>query len=512
MRAQPASVIWKLAKAKALVKDWEGARNLIKPHIFPAPDDSLAPGLIQLYALSNFRTGDVVTALVSNDRLESEYPNWHRIGNSRFLRGEIYFSRQKYEQAWAAFDKAGPAFEGRLHSFLTLRYPSIPKDSLNFLLSGPGLGNSMASRVVQNLQSKEEISASGPKSPPEVALILPLDLKKIKDKGTEGSAAEFCRGFLLATEMLSAQDSALRLHIFDYENDEKKLEKMISGNAFQGLDVAIGPVKGNAVKILEKAMKKNKTLLLNPLAMPAIPSDSGYALHLQPSPRKIAAEAFDFISGFSLGKKVGIIYGIEKNDSLKALAYKDLMKKMGREVSLFKKVGKNSAANLTKFLGEAGLDSTSHLFVPNSEAMVKAQLLGAYSWTKARYPVLIAGNWLESSQADFDEYARQLIFFLNPDLPFPQSDSKWKEWQSNYVAKYGSPPTWIAWKGFDLACTLSRVWYSSQGNFEAMKSEKGASGPLFGYYRFSEKNHENQYIPIYQVNEEGVHRVWPKEE
>jgi hypothetical protein len=80
MRAQPASVIWKLAKAKALVKDWEGARNLIKPHIFPAPDDSLAPGLIQLYALSNFRTGDVVTALVSNDRLESEYPNWHRIG------------------------------------------------------------------------------------------------------------------------------------------------------------------------------------------------------------------------------------------------------------------------------------------------------------------------------------------------------------------------------------------------------------------------------------------------
>ena len=508
VKAQPVADIWRHATQKALKKDWQAVREFIKPHIFPAPEDSLAPALIQLYALAACRTGDETTARASILRLQKEYGRWSGIGNAYFLSGEMYFSKQKYAGAWMEFEKAGSSFENRLTFYISERYKKIPKDTPAALTSSPAFSQTMAARIVQKLIQEEP---AGPSSFPRIGLVLPLDLKKIQTTGRENPSAEFCRGFLLASEMLAAQDSALDIHIFDYENDEKKLEKMIREKAFRGLNAVVGPIKSNAAKILEKEMKANKTLMINPLATPVRVSDSAFSFFQQPSPQRIASEAFEFMSGFSSGRRVGIIYGTEKNDSLKAEAYRDVVKKMGREVTLFKKVGKNSAANLTKFLVESGLDSTDHLFVPNSEDMVKAQLPGAYGWTKARYPILVAGNWLESAQADFDEYSRLLIFFLNPDFLNPASETRWNEWKSNYVAKYAGPPSWMAWKGFDLACVISHWWYGNgaKDGPEGFKSKSGWEGPLFGQYIFSGSAADNQYVPVFQINREGIQRVWP---
>jgi hypothetical protein len=157
---------------------------------------------------------------------------------------------------------------------------------------------------------------------------------------------------------------------------------------------------------------------------------------------------------------------------------------------------------------EAGMDSTGHIFVPNNEPLVRVQFLSAYDWIKAKYPVMVYGKWIESSNSDFEEYIRNPVFFANPDFP-DQKNPQWKIWESSYIAKWGTPPNWIAWKGFDLIMMLSRKGYSEgyQGMTQKNWSEKSE---IFGEYRFSKLYPDNQYLPIYKMEKEGIKQVWPE--
>jgi ABC-type branched-subunit amino acid transport system substrate-binding protein len=500
--------LWKEASLLAKNGNWIETKAKIRPHIFPAPEDSLAPWLIHLYGLACFKTGDLSSAQLAVERIKENFGIWSQLEEVHFLSAQIHFSNRKFTLAWQEMERAKEIPLARVNACLAEFFPSLPPDTLNYFIDNEAFKSSFCTQIFSNLRL-ENVKISKPKRAPKIGWVLPLDVNN--PKKSESAALEFYRGALLASEVLAAQDSAIENHVFDFGNDPGRIEKMIREKAFLGLDLLVGPIKTNAVRPLENYAKKEKILLINPLSAPAKISDSSFAFYTQASAEGLANAAFEFIAPFSPGRKVGIVYGTEKNDSLKAMAYQDLMKKMGQEVVLLKKVGKNSAANLTKFLVESGLDSIGHLFVPNSEPMVKAQLLGAYGWTKAKYTILVVGNWLESQTADFDEFERQPIFFLNQDFVFPQSWNAWKEWQSNYVAKYGGPPSWIAWKGFDLALSFGKIWYEKgQLNAEDLQSGEEIRSALFGKYWFSKGKKGNQHIPVYQITANGIEKIWPR--
>lgn len=510
LRGQSVQEVFGQAADSAKASRWEGARQVLKPHLFPLTEDTLAPSLLLLYAMACERTGDRISALVSADRLLITFPNWSGKNEALFFSGELALKQNRFHKAWSSFftlpeDPYLPAFT----SLTSKIY--IPKDTLLALKARQELASNP---FVKALLAQKESAPARPKisNAMKVGLVLPFQLGELQKKKNNASpGADFYRGMVLAAEVLFAADSALELYAFDTKGDPQTTTKLVKEKALNGLDVVIGPLKIGDLQVLADGCKETKTPCINPLSSHLPKGENEYFFTQQPSFATLARECFDFVTQYSTGTKVGIVFGPERNDSLQAEAYRTLMKKMGREVTLFKKVGKNSAANLTKFLFEAGLDSTCHLFVPNNEALVRAQLLGAYGWIKAKYPVVVVGKWLSSPNADFDEWARNPIYFVDSDVP-NYENKEWKNWANSYKTKWGTPPNWVAWKGFDLALTLSRSWYREGKTWSTIwKSGQGLESPLFGWYRYTTLQNDNQYVPVYQVAEGKVQRVWPKE-
>ena len=87
--------VWRNSSDLAKSQKWAEVKDYIQPHIFPAPDDTLSPRLIQLYALASLKTGDVTSAIVSGERVKTEYPNWSEIQETNFLLGQIALQDRK---------------------------------------------------------------------------------------------------------------------------------------------------------------------------------------------------------------------------------------------------------------------------------------------------------------------------------------------------------------------------------------------------------------------------------
>jgi hypothetical protein len=462
LTAQSPAEIWKSAYEQAKNNQWNDVACTLKPHIFPPPDDSLAPALLQLYALASWRNSDYASAVVTIEKIENNYPTWKEISETRFLKGEVFWKKRKFHQAWRNWIQLSDSYSGRIRNTTQISVQKIPSDTLQTWKSGSPFPQSPIFNQWLESQTSSVILRNS--SPPKVGVVLPFQLKENQRSKTGNPSMDFYRGMLLANEVCTASDSGLEFHVFDSKGSVQEIESMISKNTFSGLDALIGPLKFSHLKPLKDGTNQLKIPLFNPLSNQTLFETTASYFGLQPGFNTIAKVCFSFISQHSAGSRFAIIYGPEKNDSLLADAYKDHLKKMGRQLKLFKKVGKNSAANLTKFLVEAGLDSTDHVFVANNEPLVRIQLLSSYGWMKSKYQILVYGKWLEASNPDFQEFTRNPIYFADPDLP-DHAIPHWKEWESSYIAKWGTPPNWVAWKGFDFTRTLSRLWYNSEIGF-----------------------------------------------
>lgn len=507
--SQSLSTIWQQAEEKAKTREWEDVRTLIQPHLFPLTSDSLAPWLLQLYAIACEKTGDRVSSLISAEKIITEFPTWAHANEALFQAGKMKYKMRRFSDAWAYFEKLPSSYSGPLEIFLS-KETDLPSEAVTNLQSAPEFKESDISRAFFKQKKDTTVKIQGHFPVPKIGIVLPFQLKNIKKTKADGPVFDFYRGLLLGAEVLAAQDSAVDIRSFDSQNKDEFFNKLISDRAFDGLQVVIGPLKTSHLDLWAKSSKTQNIPLINPLSNYSPNGKSPVLFTQQASYATMARESFLFISRLSKGRKVGIVFGPERNDSLAAIAYSDYAEKMGRDVVLFKKVGKNSAANLTKFLLESGLDSTDHLFVPNNEPLVRVQLLSAYSWIKGKFPILVLGKWLEAGNADFQEMARHPVYFMNPDLPDRQVEN-WKAWESSYLAKWGRPPSWVAWKGFDLILSFARSWYSYGPNWKKeWKSGDIIYSPLFGGYRFTETQSDNQYLPIYSVTPDEIKKVWPE--
>jgi len=442
------------------------------------------------------------------ENLESNQPNWTGKSETAYLKGEIEWSRKHYSKAWLLWADLNPGTYSKRIAYITGRSNAkMPVDSLSSLNQTSQISEKpIFLNWMKDFQTKP---TDVQRTTPKIGVVLPFQLKEIgKKQKSCNPSLDFYKGMSFANEVCTALDSGLDIHCFDSEGTEAGMKKLLDNNSFSGLDAVVGPLKMSLLPPLSAFTQKEGIPVFNPLSNQEIVDKEGSVFGLQPGFNTIAKACFTFISKQAQGCKYGIVYGPEKNDSLLAVAYRDYANKMGKDLILFKKVGKNSAANLPKFLMEAGMDSTGHIFVPNNESLVRVQFLSAYDWIKAKYPVMVYGKWIESSNSDFEEYVRNPVYFANPDFP-DQTNPQWKIWESSYIAKWGTPPNWIAWKGFDLGMFLSKTGYSQgfQGLSQKNWSEKSE---IFGQYRFSRLQADNQYVPIYKMEKEGIKRVWPE--
>lgn len=343
------------------------------------------------------------------------------------------------------------------------------------------------------------------KRAPRIGIFLPLS-PDIEGKARTETALEFYKGMVLANEMCTALDSGLEFHVFDHHNSAGEFRRISKEGCLEGLDLMVGPMRQSLIPVMDSLAAARQIPEMNVLSQGTFSGTSAWFHSQQAGIQAIAENSFAFMSEKAPGERAGIVFGTEKTDSLLADAYRQLCIRNGKQVVLFRKVGKNSAANLSRYISESGLDSVSHLFIPNNENMVRLQLLSAYGVIQGKFPVMICGKWLEAVNADLDEYASLPFYFINPDLPWQEAEVK-KIRESNFIARWGNPPGWPAWKGFDLVMMLSRLWYSSAK--EEFSFSEVLPSTVFGKYQFEKGKPVNQYTPVYKVEAGGIERVRP---
>jgi hypothetical protein len=212
----------------------------------------------------------------------------------------------------------------------------------------------------------------------------------------------------------------------------------------------------------------------------------------------LAAAALNFRNP-GTSKKVACIYGTSLQDSALAEAFVRLAKEAGCTMALFKKVAKNSAANLPKFLTEAALDSTSILFVPNEEPLVKAQLLSALEITRNPTLTITYGSWIEETETPLERFERLRIRFLYTDYA-GYGIGAVEKIRTRIFETYALPATQIGLKAYDLIATLSKALAqakpTARGTF--LKDYSPLHSPLSAGYDYT-LGQTNARVPVYRI-------------
>ena len=339
---------------------------------------------------------------------------------------------------------------------------------------------------------------------PRIGIFLPLSHNEDSRLKTE-NILEYYKGMMAANEYCTSIDSGMNFRLFDHQNSVEELLLLSESGCMNGLDLIVGPIRQNLVPVLDSIANAKDIPLINVLSHSSHTAFSGCMTFQQPSFQAIAATCLLKAEKLGSNQGAGIIYGPERKDSLLAEEYRKLCLEKNLPVKLFLKAEDGKSEKLVQSLSSSGLNSKMHLFVAGNEAQNRVKVFSGYTSSKVRCPVFFYGNWLERSSLDFDELSMMPCYFVAPDLPIPPFDAEWLE---SFVTRWGNPPSWVAWKGFDLVMMLANHWYGSKkSRFELNSGWQHSE--LFGRYFFEPGKAENQFVPLYKFDKNGFSMVNP---
>ena len=342
----------------------------------------------------------------------------------------------------------------------------------------------------------------------QVVVLLPLGINKNDVRQTPRPNQpwlDLYEGLALANSHLADSGVKLNLHIYDVKKAFGWQDYLLTMNEFEGADLIIGPVIKQGSAEMAAYAQQHKILMLNPITNKVHWSkDNPYAWLAEPDANQVgtllAAQAAQILPT----KKVAIIYGPTPEDSTMAAGYKEVMEGLGAKIVLNHKVGKNSAANLPKFLLQSKIDSTGHIFAPNDEEIVKVQLPSSMSILKIKAPVLTYGEWLNAPNANLQMYERLKFYMVEPHL-LSSINPAVTAFNKAYAKKTYIWPSTIAGQGYEALMyfglntglrTIAPTDFSSA-------SQTGVLGGCFNY----SKGNANSCIPIYRIKDLILERV-----
>lgn len=354
---------------------------------------------------------------------------------------------------------------------------------------------------VQGLEPVVSTAATA-KQELEVAVLLPIGTRR-EDvrKANRGNQAwlDIYLGLQLARKHLADSGLALNFHVYDMKNGFDWAQYLLQMDELADAHMVIGPVVAQGSDRIAAWANKKRVPMLNPITNKAHWPESNAWAWITECPAEL--------TGISLAKtalkelpcnKVAVVYGPNEQDTIIARAYAKVMRDSGKKVVLYHKVGKNSAANLPKFLLQSGLDSTGHIFAPNDEEIVKVQLPSTLALIKMKCAVLTYGEWLNGTQFNPEWAERWNVLFGESHLYSAQQPAV-KSFQEQYSQEYKVWPSTIAAQAYESLMAYGRVLKNSPGAWQPKLATnlnwRGALGSPFDY----SKGTRNAAVPVWRL-------------
>lgn len=345
----------------------------------------------------------------------------------------------------------------------------------------------------------------------KVALLLPLNAKQIRFKNGQRPnqfIIDLYAGFKLAASSLADSGIGVQLYLYDTEKSAETIQAVLQYPELKEMELIIGPVYSTGAAQVAQFSADNHIIMVNPLNNKlAWGAENEFAYLTEASPTTIAKKVANYAKDHLDISKTSIIYGTAVKDSILASEYRDQILAQGGKMALFRKIGKNSAANMIKFIKEAELDSCGHIFVPNSESLVNVQLMSALQILKYRQPVIAFDDWLLQGYHSLAQLERQNVHVIFPDFINQDLESVYN-FNQLYTGRMNIMPSKFACIGYDILFYLCSLRSKNSGIefYKAIRNSPFTTGQILAGYHYPNVS-DNQVVPIYRITNGNLTKV-----
>jgi tetratricopeptide (TPR) repeat protein len=497
-------------------------------------------------------------------QIAAKHPEWEKMDEVNLWLSKIHFEEGEYNKGllYASKIKANEpqqsAAEIKRQYISHMNYDQI-EDLLSLYPSDHVIAGCLADKIIQlpiveqdrdllenivsvfdldkNKYRVDEKVKTIKKDRYHVAVMLPFmrdELRLSTKHLTNEFVIELYEGILMGVSELRSNGVNIQLHLYDTKKDGKVTAKLLELDELKHMDLIIGPLYPEPVKIVSEFAFKNQVNMINPLSQNSeIIGSNPYAFLFMPTHETQARYMADFMAAKMKNKNTLIFHGASDRDSVLAYSYKQEIEQHGFTVARIQKVpveeGKQILDLLTNTItvefdasefgseeggvqGSDGItekdfyviqpDSIGHVFVASNEPSLVANAITGLE--TRRDTILLVGleRWLEHRLISFGGLNRLNTHLIAPTY-INKSNPKYESLNALFKETFRAFPTKNFYTGYEVMMAVGKLLKSSGTLFQFDPAINNfIPGEIFQGVLYGSENC-NQVVPIVKfVNSE----------
>jgi len=532
------------------------AREAFRPLISRDSNNPFAPYASFYFGLSTLKAGYPDQAREIFLQTRERFPNWSKIDEVKYWLAICYFENDDDFLALNMLSEVKDTqikndSEGLIFKYLMPDTDASEMEAIYDRYKSPATGRVYAAKLSAtplnaegrrtleglvdryNLDPDRYLSAaniSEKKDEYKVAVLMPFLVESLNpdDKQRVNEfVIDLYQGLRLGFDSLSRRGINVSVYAYDTRRDTTATRDIVNLDEMKGMDMIIGPLFPDPMRIVNEFSHQYRITLINPLtSSPEFIGSNPYHYLYNPSVLTIGEVMADY-SIDKFGNKPGIVfYGESVNDQLMAQAYADRFTENGGKLSLVQGIEKDESERILEILlssqsikeasteegrenMEIAADSIGHVFVASNNSLIFSKVIGAVDTRSDTIKVIGAADWLESPVVKYEVFERLGVDFYAPNY-IGREKRAYQVFRKQYLRKHREIPSKYAEVGFDLAMFIGQS-LDKYGNYPQVGwNEEGLiNGPLSPGFLYRGVQ-DNQLLPILTFDGEEL-RMMTKE-
>jgi hypothetical protein len=175
-----------------------------------------------------------------------------------------------------------------------------------------------------------------------VAVLLPFMLKDIVPSNLRRSnqfVLDIYEGIKIGLQRLERKGVQINVFAYDTEKNAQTTMDLIESGELDGMDLLIGPLYPETVKLISEFSLEKRINMFNPLSSNSdLIANNPFCFLFKPAHENMAYAASNFIKNYKENKNAIIFYEDDPRDSLMAFTYKAAIEKDSFNVVLIQKI------------------------------------------------------------------------------------------------------------------------------------------------------------------------------
>ncbi len=267
---------------------------------------------------------------------------------------------------------------------------------------------------------------------------------------------DFYEGLLFALDDLRKEGLSVDLLVFDTEKDNDKIREILQKPELAKVDLIIGPIYSNNMKIASEFAKEHKINIISPLSQnDELLKDNPFVFQIVPSEETQIEEQCRYFASLP-NKSIVVIHNGSKEETDRVeIMRRKLVKSFSSNDSTKEVIFKEINYKTQGFSGvedafSVGLDNIIYISSTN-EVFVSSLLTSLNKLTKT-YSLTVYGSetWEKFENVEFNCYKNLNVHYFSPVFVDFKSRNVYN-FVSNYRLFYKTEPSMFSFYGYDIS-------------------------------------------------------------